>query len=444
VDREVFDRVTAAIRAKGGDAWYSAEISEFLPRGAACAHCHGTEFRREEDILDVWFDSGVSWAAVLGQRDHTRGVPREDVMYLEGSDQHRGWFQTSLLPALALTGEPPYGQVLTHGFVLDGSGRAMSKSLGNVIAPQELITKFGADVVRLWVAVTDYREDVRLSPDILDRVVDTYRKIRNTLRFLLGNLGDFVPARHAVPMNMMAPLDLAAVRELAGVISFVKEDYQEFSFHTAISRICDEYCISTLSEYYLDVCKDVLYCSQREAPRRRSVQTALWLIARTLSRALAPILSFTSEETWQTLHQQGLLTSEDEPTSVFLNGWPMLPDIEGPDLHLYRALRRELNESAEKARQAGIIKGLTDAHAVLSLRPGRLEFNTDDETLASIFGVASLSVNSRTAVNDGIRVERRAIGDKCPRCWITRPLEADGLCRRCAEAERIVAGSVAP
>jgi isoleucyl-tRNA synthetase len=352
-------------------------------------------------------------------------------MYLEGSDQHRGWFQTSLLPAVAITGKPPFGTVLTHGFVLDGEGKAMSKSMGNVIAPQEIINKFGADVLRLWVAMTDYREDVRISPQILERVVDTYRKIRNTLRFLLGNLGDFDPAQHAVPMEKLEPLDAAALSALNKTIEDVSGHYDRSEFHLVTSRLADQFCINILSEYYLDVQKDVLYCDRPESNRRRSAQTVMNIIAKTLSRMMAPILSFTAEETWNTMREQGLLSKEDDARSIFLNVFPQkIPLPTGSlDMSDLLNLRRAATNVTEKLRQEGSIKGLNDAGVSLIV-PDHIFRKFDPEKMASWLGVASLSF-----MDGGSNVGKKAPGDKCPRCWITRPLTADGLCARCADAE---------
>ena len=436
-DKKVFAAVVEAFRQKGGDVWYEKDPAFFGAKGP-CAKCGGTAFKKEEDILDVWFDSGVSWAAVINSRPETRGTPRADVMYLEGSDQHRGWFQTSLLPSVRLASEPPYGQVLTHGFVLDGQGRAMSKSLGNVIAPQALIEKYGADVLRLWVAVTDYREDVRLSQDILDRVIDTYRKIRNTLRFLLGNLGDFVPAKHAVPLQKMEPLDLAALTALKKLIEQTATHYDQSEFHQVAGALADQFCINALSEYYLDVRKDILYCDLADSPRRRSAQTAFWHIARALAKLLAPILSFTAEETWQTLREQNLLDASDNPESVFLNSFPTPLQID-PTVSIAELLsvRRMINEAVEKARQAGAIKGMNDARVGLRIGPdlgqNLIRFVRENER-ASVLGVAAVHVEKSEVGTSVVSVDP-APGAKCPRCWLWRELGPAGLCVRCTEAE---------
>jgi isoleucyl-tRNA synthetase len=435
-DRAVFDRVVAEFEKHGGDVWYEKDAAYF---GATtpCAKCGHAGYRKEEDIVDVWFDSGVSWAAVLGRRPETRGTKRTDVMYLEGSDQHRGWFQTSLLPAVALTGEPPFGRVLTHGFVLDGQGRAMSKSLGNVIAPQELIQKYGADIVRLWVAVTDYREDVRLSQDILDRVIDTYRKIRNTLRFLLGNLADFDPGKHARPLNALDPLDAAALGAFNETLEKASRHYDEAAFHLVTATLADSFCINALSEYYLDVRKDVLYCDAPDAPRRRSAQTAFWIIARGLAKVLAPLLSFTAEETWQTLREENRLAPEDNPESVFLNPFPSPVPLTGaPVLAEFLRARRAVNEAIEKARQTGVVKGANDALLPLKVPAGGPLASLDAAALASVLGVAAVQPATAPVDTPEPGAVTVAPGAKCGRCWLWRELTPAGLCARCADAER--------
>lgn len=434
----LFDRVVALIKSRGSDAWFETPAEQLVPQDLRC--CGERRFRKEEDILDVWFDSGVSWAAVLREREETRPIPRRDIMYLEGSDQHRGWFQTSLLPAVALTGEPPYGRVLTHGFVLDGEGRAMSKSQGNVIAPQELVGQWGADVLRLWVATVDYRVDVRLSPAIMDRVVDTYRKIRNTFRFLLGNLHDFVPRENAVPVSLMDPLDRAALGALARILEDVRRLYRSQEFHLVVTRLGHEFCVNLLSEYYLDVKKDVLYCDPPAAPRRRSAQTAFWIMARQLAVALSPILSFTSEEVWQSLAETGHLDPSDDASSVFLNPFPTpveIPPGAYVPLSDFRSAKTLINDALEPARQKGLISGAGEAHVHLLIHAGhRTLLDLSEEQAAGLLGVAQISW---TVTDEGepLEVQRveKASGQKCPRCWVWRPLEESGLCSRCAQAE---------
>jgi len=439
-DQAVFTRVIDAFREHGSNIWFEKDAAHFAP-GAKCKKCGNAGFKKEEDILDVWFDSGVSWVPVLRERLHVN--TRENVLYLEGSDQHRGWFQTSLLPGVALTGEPPYAEVLTHGFVVDGEGRKMSKSLGNVIAPQDVQEKFGADVLRLWVAVSDYREDVRLSPQILDHVVDTYRKIRNTLRFLLGNLADFKPEL-AVPFEKLEPLDLAVLHHLNGVAARVKKHYEAYSFHLVSTEICDLFCIGVLSGYYLDVQKDVLYCDPAEAPRRRSAQTAFLHVAKSLARFLAPVLSFTAEETWQTLREQNLLSGADEPESVFLNSFPAPLELpKAPvSMETLLSLKRAVNERVEALRQKGDLKGANDAFLRLAPPAGEARSaGFSPERWAAYMGVAKAALEESANGSGPVKELARAPGKKCDRCWIWKEdvgadAEFPAVCGRCAAAEK--------
>jgi isoleucyl-tRNA synthetase len=456
-DKAVFDRVVEAFRKDGGSAWYegtsspshSNDAASAFTQGAKCAKCGHTAFKPEQDILDVWFDSGVSWAAVVRDRLGVQG--REGVMYLEGSDQHRGWFQTSLIPAMAVTGEPPYAQVLTHGFVLDGEGRAMSKSVGNVIAPQEIVGKYGADIVRLWVAVTDYREDVRLSQPILDRVIDTYRKIRNTLRFLLGNLADFDPVKDSVAPKDLEPIDLEMLGSLDALIADVRAHYDAHEFHLVASQVCNDFCINALSEYYLDVQKDVLYCDAKDSRRRRSAQTAFLHLAKDVARILAPLLSFTAEETWRTLAEQKLLDPKtDEAESVFLNAFPSERKYatghkSSVRLAFLADLKREANRAIEPKRQAGIIKGAGDAHLFLSSARDSLRLEKAQERqLAASLGVSKVTLVEGPPAETWVQKIEPAPGKKCERCWVWREdVGAEGLCGRCAEAEAAAAAAQA-
>jgi isoleucyl-tRNA synthetase len=441
-DSKVFKHVEELFRKHGSNVWFEKEAKALLPEGTACGKCRHAAFKKEEDILDVWFDSGVSWAAVL--RDRLGVMERKNVMYLEGSDQHRGWFQTSLLPAMALTGAPPYDQVLTHGFVVDGEGRKMSKSLGNVIAPQEVLEKYGADLLRLWVAMSDYREDVRLSQDILDRVIDTYRKIRNTLRYLLGNLGDFNPKEHSVPFEKMEEIDKGAVALFRSLAREVRKQYDAHSFHAVSTKICHSFCINALSGFYLDVLKDVLYCDRPDSPRRRSAQTAFLEITKGLSRLLAPLLSFTAEEVWQSLKEQNLLSDSDVPESVFLNGLPQIRDEkdEKTSLDLFEQiqnLRQLLNDAIEKKRQSGEIKGLNDTFAEIRAAEST-QILPLTAKLPGYLGIAKAAISKNDS--DGFQVTQvaKAPGQKCDRCWLWKEdVNAENLCGRCADAEKALA-----
>ncbi len=287
--RDICDRF--AKHPTGCDYWYEAELSEIVPEGLACPHCGGNHWKRETDILDVWFDSGTSFAAVLEQRPEL-AYPAD--LYLEGSDQHRGWFHSSLLVSEGTRQRAPYKAVLTHGYVVDGEGRKMSKSIGNVIAPQELIEKFGAEIVRLWVSSVEYREDIRISDEILGRLVDAYRRIRNTCRFILGNL-EGLGKDDLLPLNELMPLDRFAIDAAARVHDRVQQAYMDFDFHKVYHTL-HNYCVTDLSSMYLDVLKDRLYASGPASAERRSAQTALWHILGLLLRDMAPVLSFTAEE----------------------------------------------------------------------------------------------------------------------------------------------------
>ena len=280
-----------AAHPTGCDYWYEADIKDIVPQGLPCPHCGGSHWKRETDILDVWFDSGTSFAAVLEQRPEL-AFPAD--LYLEGSDQHRGWFHSSLLVSEGNRGCPPYRSVLTHGYVVDGEGHKMSKSVGNIIAPQELTEKYGAEIVRLWASSVDYREDIRLSDEIVGRLVDAYRRIRNTCRFILGNLHDLT-REDLLPVAGLLPLDRFALDTAARTHQRVQQAYMDFDFHK-VYHCLHNYCVTDLSAVYLDILKDRLYASSRTGVERRSAQTALWHILRLLLRDMAPVLSFTAEE----------------------------------------------------------------------------------------------------------------------------------------------------
>ena len=292
--------MVALFEEEGADCWFDRDAKALLPPGTVCPECRGDDFRKEMDILDVWFDSGVSYAAVLEQRETLR-APAD--LYLEGSDQHRGWFHSSLLAAVGTRDMAPYKTVLTHGFVVDGQGYKMSKSLGNVIAPEEIIKQYGAEVLRLWVSAEDYRDDIRISPDILKRLSEAYRRIRNTCRFLLGNLGDFDPVTDALPYREMDELDRFALHQLQDLIKKIRHAYDRFEFHRVYHAL-HNYCVVDLSSFYLDILKDRLYVSATGSKSRRSAQTALYQILTTVLKLMAPVLSFTAEEAWWHLPQR--------------------------------------------------------------------------------------------------------------------------------------------
>jgi isoleucyl-tRNA synthetase len=367
LDSQLIDHVADLCAQHGSDVWFSWEADKLLPAGTSCKKCGAHSFKKESDILDVWFDSGVSHAAVLEQRKEL-GSPAD--MYLEGSDQHRGWFHSSLLVSVGTRGRPPYRSVLTHGFVVDGKGEKMAKSKGNVIAPEEVIKQYGAEVLRLWVASENYREDMRISPDILKRLSEAYRKIRNTCRFLLGNLFDFDPAVHQVSYAELKEIDQWALHQLYNLSERVLKAYRSYEFHTVYHSISN-FCINDMSAVYLDILKDRLYCSSPADPSRRAAQTVLFIVVDNLLRLCAPILSFTAEEAWKYLPVQN-----DRPESVHLAAFPALPEeyqnkavAERWDILL--KVRDSALKSLEEARAAKRIGNALEACVFLAA-PGKL------------------------------------------------------------------------
>src|SRR5437870_11389186 len=348
-DRSV-EHVAAIFRqGQGADEWYARSARELLPPDTRCAKCGGESFRKETDILDVWFDSGCSHAAVLETRPELHW-PAE--LYLEGSDQHRGWFQSSLLEAMGTRDAPPYKSVVTHGFFVDGEGRKMSKSLGNVITHDELLPKYGAEVLRLWVAAEDYTQDIRVSLEILDRLADAYRRMRNTFRFLLGNLGDFDPARDRQSYARLDEVDRWVLDRLARLIGRVRRAYDEYEFHTVFHGV-HNFCAVDLSALYLDIIKDRLYTSLPDDPRRRAAQTVCYDVFSALARLLAPILTFTCEEAWR--HLPGA-----HGESVHLERFPEAPrewldDTLKRDWDRLLEVRREVAKALETARAGKLI-----------------------------------------------------------------------------------------
>ena len=290
---EVVEHVAHLVKKAGSDIWFEKDVKDLLPAGFKCPDCGGHDFQKAQDILDVWFDSGVSHQAVFHEMIKS---PLPADLYLEGSDQHRGWFQSSLIPSVAMDKKAPYKQVLTHGFVVDGAGRKMSKSLGNVVKPQEIIDTSGADILRLWVAASSYNEDVRISKEIVDRLVDAYRKIRNTLRYLLGNLHGFDPDKNILPYDQLLELDRWALGRLARTIEALDLGYEQYDF-VQVFKTVYSFCNEDLSSIYLDILKDRLYTCPAYSKERLSAQTVLYYILDALIRMLAPVMPFTAEET---------------------------------------------------------------------------------------------------------------------------------------------------
>lgn len=430
---------------RGCDYWFEADLADIVPAGLTCPTCGGTHWRKETDILDVWFDSGTSFAAVLEKRPEL-AFPAD--MYLEGSDQHRGWFHSSLLAALGTRGVAPYRQVLTHGYVVDGEGRKMSKSLGNGMEPQEIIDKHGAEILRLWTSAVDYRDDIRISDEILARLVEAYRRIRNTCRFILGNLSDFDPAANDVAPAAMLPLDRYALDTAARELARMDEAYAAYEFHKVFHAL-HNLCVTDLSAFYLDILKDRLYVSATDSFERRSAQAALWRILLVLMRQMAPILSFTAEEVFR--HTPAC--QRGDGTSVF-----MLPPLDAASwvldaamrerLDLVATLRGEVTRAIEPKRKAGEIghsleTAVTlylpdDVHAaVSSLDMDLREVCIVSKVILAKAADAPADATPCETVPGAFVGVARAPGDKCGRCWTySEELGASAghpdLCPRCA------------
>ena len=440
---EILDHIHQLFEAHGADIWFEKDIDELLPGPAVCKNCGHTKMQKETDILDVWFDSGVSHAAVLEARP-TLTWPAD--LYLEGSDQHRGWFHSSLLTAVGNRGRAPYKSVLTHGFVVDANGKKMSKSIGNVIAPKSVINKFGAEILRLWVSASDYREDIRISDNILKQLSDAYRRIRNTSRFMIGNLFDFDPDIHGVSYEDMPAIDRFALHQLQEMIAKARTAYDKYEFHTIYHRL-HNYCALDLSAFYLDILKDRLYIYAPDTLNRRSAQTVIYMILHALARIMAPILSFTAEEIWRHMPpHKGKTASVHEallpdPDRRYLDA-----DLAGRWGQVL-AVRGEVTKALEEARVAKRIGHSLDAAVTL---------HADDELMKILAGYAE-DLHCFFIVSQVILAEKRfdgalesetfpslaigvapAQGDKCPRCWVwARDIgsapDHPEVCGRCAQ-----------
>jgi len=433
-EQHLMERVADLMEREGADVWFLKSPQELLPPGTRCPHCGGTQFSKEDDILDVWFDSGVSQAAVLETRPDQHW-PAE--MYLEGSDQHRGWFHSSLLAAVGTRGRAPYKEVLTHGFVVDGEGRKMSKSLGNVIAPQEVMSSYGAEILRLWVAAEDYRDDVRLSTEILTRLVEGYRRIRNTCRYLLGNLYDFDPRQHLVPREALLEIDRFILHRLQKVAGRLLRAYEKYEFHILFHAL-HNFCAVDLSAFYLDVLKDRVYTSAATSPERRAAQTAMFLLLEGITRLMAPVLSFTADEVWSYLPRRG-----GEAGSVHLAEFPqvdetVLDEALGERWERLLGVRDEVLKVLEAARQRKLIGNALEAkveilagHALLPFLRGYAK------DLPTIFIVSAVDLKPAPAGSPELSVVvHRAPGKKCERCWVYREsvgqsAEYPTVCDRC-------------
>jgi isoleucyl-tRNA synthetase len=437
--RETLDHIVRLFEERGADVWFAEPAERLLPPETRCSQCGGKEFTKETDILDVWFDSGVSHAAVLEQRENLEWPAS---LYLEGSDQHRGWFHSSLLTSVGTRGRAPYRAVLTHGFVVDGEGKKMSKSAGNVIFPEEVISKLGADVLRLWVSAEDYRDDIKISNEILKRLADAYFRIRNTYRFLLGNLNDFDPETDRIPYSELHELDRWALHRFQKLIARVREAYEQFEFHLVYHSV-QNFCAVEMSALYFDILKDRLYTFSSRSKGRKSAQTALYEILKGLATLMAPILSFTAEEVWK------YIPSSNKPESIFLAPFPevrneYLDEALNERWDQIWEVRMAVTKALEEARKEKTIGHSLDAQVCLYL-PEKLYavIKPYGAELRSLFIVSSVVLHpAAKGIKDEkeIRVEvLRAEGKKCERCWnydveVGHHPDHQTLCGRCVEA----------
>ena len=445
LDEQIMENIYQMFEAHGADIWFEKDVGELLPDNVACRACGNKSFIKETDILDVWFDSGVSHAAVLEQRPYLRW-PAD--LYLEGSDQHRGWFHSALLTAVGTRKRAPYEAVLTHGFVVDAEGHKMSKSIGNVISPSEVIEKYGAEILRLWVSASDYREDIRISDNILKQLSDAYRRIRNTSRFMLGNLYDFDPDQNAVAYESMLEVDRFALHKLQLLAEKARKAYDAYEFHVIYHALYN-YCTLDLSAFYLDILKDRLYTSPPQSVARRSAQSVLHIILDTIARLMAPILPFTSDEIWQYMPVRS-----GKESNIHLS---LLPEV-SPSFNdealagrweFLLKVRGEVTRALEEARTQKLIGHPLDAAVTISAQG--VAYDTLEPLAADLRSL--LIVSKAELVKDkaldgafrGIEIEDLLIkvepapGDKCERCWVhdttvgTRS-EQPTICHRCRDA----------
>lgn len=442
IDKDVMLNVADMFRKKGSDSWFVGSVAEILPEGTKCKKCGSQNFRKETDIMDVWFDSGVSHAAVCEQREDL-SCPAD--LYFEGADQYRGWFQSSLLTSVATTGKAPYKTVISHGWVVDGDGKKQSKSLGNGIDPQKIVNQYGADILRLWVASSDYHVDVRLSQEILKQLSEAYRKIRNTARYILGNLYDFNPDEDMVPLNKVLPVDMWALDKLNKLIDKVKESYENFEFHQVYHNI-HKFCVVDMSNFYLDILKDRLYVEPADSLLRKAAQTTIYLILNVMTKLLAPILAFTSEEIWRYIPhncsedaESVLFNSIPEKlalnvTNDFVDSWDKISEI-----------RIDVQKALEMARKDKVIGSSLEAKVTLHCTGKLYDFVASvKDDLKDVFIVSQVDLEKNNlgfyvAENvKGLSVTiSRANGKKCERCWsfsdtVGKNSNNENICSRCA------------
>lgn len=423
ITEETVKRIEKLVRENGSDIWFEKDEKYLLPENFVCPYCGSDEFEKEKDILDVWFDSGVSNIAVLKEKNNLKW-PAD--LYLEGSDQHRGWFQTSLIISCGVKGKAPYNNVVTHGFVVDAEGKKMSKSLGNVITPEQIISKYGAEILRLWAVSENYQKDIRISQEIIKNLSNSYRSLRNTIRFLLGNLYDF-QIQEKIEYENLFEVDRWAIEKLKEVIKKVKDYYDEFNFNKGFEEISN-FCNISLSSFYLDYLKDRLYTYGKNSKERKAAQTVLYTLLTSLLIIISPVLSFTAEEAYQFMRWK-------EKESIFLNDWP---DMGEPDRKLlerwdrFFKLRKEILKKIEEKRESKLIGSSLEAKVIIKSHKEEIKFLKSFENLEKLLIVSEVNLEEG---EKEIIVEKTNY-KKCQRCWgyfsdVGKDREFPDLCSKC-------------
>ena len=438
ITKESIEKLKTIFKEKGSNAWWDLTAEELMPEGAKCKECGSTEFVKEKDIMDVWFDSGSTHQSVLVER----GLPYPADLYLEGADQYRGWFQSSLLTSVAINGIAPYKQVLTHGWTIDKEGKKMSKSLGNGISPQDVIKEYGADILRLWVLSSDYQSDVSLSKDILKQITEVYRKMRNTARYILGNTSDFDPDKDMVSYNELQEIDKYALLKLNDLVRKCTESYDKYDFHEAYQAI-NVFCVTDMSSFYLDIIKDRLYTAKANSKERRAAQTTMYIILDSLVRMLAPLTSFTAEEIWKYMNK----SKNEKVESVMLTTYPEVnSQYENEELRAkwekIVKIKEIVSKKLEEARAEKIIGHSLNAKVTLFAEGDLYKFIKENkELLQTVFIISNLEVEENQRSNEeklGVKIEQ-AEGEKCERCWmysttVGEDKENPTICHRCSKA----------
>ncbi len=431
VTNESLEKVQKIFKEKGSNSWFDLSEEELMPTGCKCPECGSKEFKKETDIMDVWFDSGSTHESVLAER----GIPEAN-LYLEGSDQYRGWFQSSLLTSVATKGKAPYKEVLTHGYTVDEQGRKMSKSIGNVIAPQTLIKEFGADIVRLWVLSSDYKSDVSISKGIMKQVAEVYRKIRNTARYILGNIYD-LDVNNLVDYSELEEIDKFALIKLNHLIEDCTNAFDEYDFNKAYQAI-NSFCVVDMSNFYLDIIKDRLYTSKKDSIKRKAAQTAMYEILSGLVRLIAPMTCYTAEEIWSYMPHK----EDENKESIMLTNWPTVKkEYENSELeekwNRIIKIKEEVAKALELARAEKIIGHSLNAKVIIEADNDNYEFlKNKEELLQEVFIVSGVQI--KEAQEFSVKVEI-ADGQKCERCWmysttVGEDKENPSICHKCSEA----------